>query len=468
MNHSPRLDQLAPRPFFPVIQQDFSTDVVVVWWWIAWISTLYYILKNTDRKVTLLESYKIANGATWHNAGQIVPYFEKPFVDIVEEYGITMANQWQQAMLDARDRVQELVVTMDMEWVFEKFIWYAWCSTIEQIIESLQKNAIQNIQHIQYESILVSEDCIDLEKIPSMYEDRIHIVSQRRINQLLHTKWNKFIGVLARHAGTLNSALFCEKALQHITKHYHDRVQIYEFSPVDTIDLHEDKVKITTKTSKLNHLKDTPKQEYSWTIKANQVILCTNGFENFTINNHNWTEINKHFHEEVNGLIWYMSWYLDTAKQSPLAISYYLKPGELKAANDVENYFYLTRRQFHKDSKIHSLICIGGPETKLNKKDRYIRHEEQPKRAHKQMDNFLKKTFKTNSNHVTKYHYHRHGLMWFTKSWLRIIWPDRKNPKLMYNIGCNWVWILSSIHGWRKISQFLLGNITQASIFDPQ
>lgn len=168
-------------------------------------------------------------------------------------------------MLDARERIQELVVTLDIESVFEKFIGYAGCSTIEQIIESLQKNAIQDIQHIQYESILVSEDCPDREKIPSIYEDRIQIVSQRRINQLLQTKGNKFIGVLARHAGTLNSALFCEKALQHINNHYHDRVQVYEFSPVDTIDLYEDedKVKITTNTNKINHLKDAPTQPYT-------------------------------------------------------------------------------------------------------------------------------------------------------------------------------------------------------------
>lgn len=468
MNHSPRLDQLTPRSFFPIIQQDFSTDVAIIWWGIAGISTLYYILKNTNRKVTLLESYKIAHGATGHNAWQIVPYFEKPFVEIVESYGISMANQWQQDMLDARERIQELITTLDMEWVFEKFIGYAWCSTIEQIIENLQKNAIQDIEHIQYESILVSEECPDREKIPSIYEDRIQIVSQRRINQLLQTKGKKFIGVLARHAGTLNSALFCEKAIQHITKHYHDRVQIYEFSPVENIDLHQDKVNITTNTSKIHHLKDAPIQGYTWTIKANQVILCTNGFENFTINNYNWLEINKSFHEEVSGLIWYMSGYLDIARQSPLAISYYLKPGELATANNIENYFYLTRRQFNKNNEMHSLICIGWPETNLHEKDRYMRQEAQPDRAHEQMDLFLQETFKSHPKHPTKYHYRRHGLMWFTKSWLRIIWPDKKNPKLLYNIGCNWVWILSSIHGWRKISQFLLGNITKPSIFDPQ
>lgn len=187
----------------------------------------------------------------------------------------------------------------------------------------------------------------------------IQIVSQRRINQLLQTKDNKFIGVLARHAGTLNSALFCEKAIQYIIQHYHDRVQIYEFSPVDSIDLYDEKVKIKTNTSKVQHLKDTPQYNYTGIISAKQVILCTNGFENFTINNHSGTEINKSFHEQVSGLIGYMSGCLDTAGQSPLAISYYLKPGELAAANDVENYFYLTRRQFAKENQIHSLICIG-------------------------------------------------------------------------------------------------------------
>jgi len=141
----------------------------------------------------------------------------------------------------------------------------------------------------------------------------IQIVSQRRINQLLQTKDSKFIGVLARHAGTLNSALFCEKATQHIIQHYHDRVQIYEFSPVDSIDLYDEKIKITTDTSKVHHLKDTPQYNYTGKISAKQIILCTNGFENFTITNHAGEEINKSFHEQVSGLVGYMSGYLDIA-----------------------------------------------------------------------------------------------------------------------------------------------------------
>lgn len=468
MNKSPRLDQIDERSHFPVVEQDFYTDVVIVWWWIAGISTLYYILKNTDRKVTLLESYKIAHGATGHNAWQIVPYFEKPFVEIVEEYGISLANQWQAAMLDARNHLQELISVVDMDNVFEKFIGYAWCSTIEQLLENIQRNHIQEIQHVQYESILVSEDCPDLDKIPSIYEDIINIVSQRKINQLLETKEDKYIAVLARHAGTVNSALFCEKAIAHMVKHYHDRIQVYEFSPVEIIDLYPEKVKITTNTSKINHLKDAPTQAHSGTIHAKKIILCTNGFANFTINNHSGEDINTVFHQDVSSIVWYMSWYLDTPWQKSAAISYYLRPGELETANDVENYFYFTRRQFNKSGQIHSLICIGWPETAIHEKDKYIRHEAQPDRAHQQMDIFLKNTLKNYPPHPVPYHYRRHGLMWLTKTGLRTIGPENKNPNLLYNIGCNGVGILSSIHGWRKISQFLLGNVSNPSIFDPQ
>gem|GEM_PF-2812484 len=37
-----------------------------------------------------------------------------------------------------------------------------------------------------------------------------------------------------------------------------------------------------------------------------------------------------------------------------------------------------------------------------------MRHEEQPQRAHEQMDTFLQETFKPHPGNPTKYHYRRH------------------------------------------------------------
>jgi glycine/D-amino acid oxidase-like deaminating enzyme len=44
------------------------------------------LLMHTDLQVTIIESQRLAHGATGHNAGQAAAYFEKPFDEIVQEY----------------------------------------------------------------------------------------------------------------------------------------------------------------------------------------------------------------------------------------------------------------------------------------------------------------------------------------------------------------------------------------------
>ena len=87
-NNSPWIHQLArTRP----ISKDAipeKTDIVIVGGGIAGIVTAYEILKNTNLKVVLLEATKVAHGATGHNAGQVTSYFENPFQDFVNKFGL--------------------------------------------------------------------------------------------------------------------------------------------------------------------------------------------------------------------------------------------------------------------------------------------------------------------------------------------------------------------------------------------
>ena len=59
---------------------------------IAGIATAFFTLKYTDKNVTLLERYKLAHGATGHNAGQVTSYFESGFASMAEEFGLDMAK----------------------------------------------------------------------------------------------------------------------------------------------------------------------------------------------------------------------------------------------------------------------------------------------------------------------------------------------------------------------------------------
>ena len=82
-NISPWIHQLDANRTHRRLESDLDTDVAIVGAGIAGISTAFFILKNTDERVCLLERFKLAHGATGHNAGQIVSYFERSYGEFV-------------------------------------------------------------------------------------------------------------------------------------------------------------------------------------------------------------------------------------------------------------------------------------------------------------------------------------------------------------------------------------------------
>ncbi len=162
-----------------------------------------------------------------------------------------------------------------------------------------------------------------------------------------------------------------------------------------------------------------------------------------------------------------MSAYLDSVGQKPTAISYFMQENILESATDNPNdvYFYLTRRPYHYLHKDYTLVSLWWPEKWLERVDGYDRHAHAPERAHLQNERFLKTYYKDYpQNNDTRFRWH--GLMWFTKTWLRMIGPDPRNSRLMYNLGCNGVGILSGIYGWRKIGKILAGENFAPSVFN--
>lgn len=129
----------------------------------------YHILQYTKNRVVLLDSHKIAHGATGHNAGQVAPYFEKPFDEIVSQYGLEKAHDAQQAVWEARDRLQEIIDYADLKTPVHFFVGYAGCSTVEQLEQHLQRKKLREQTHNSFDAIFVRDDIPDLQRLQDMY-----------------------------------------------------------------------------------------------------------------------------------------------------------------------------------------------------------------------------------------------------------------------------------------------------------
>lgn len=453
-NNSPRIKQLKRKINYPNVEQSFDAETIIIGWWIAGTMTAYFLLSQTDQQITLVDAYKIAHWATGHNAGQIVGYFEKSFTEIVNQYGAKMALQAQKDISWARDLLETVIKTCQLKTPVSIFQWYAGCQTVDQIIEHLEKKLLRESGGIHIDTIQIDENWIKKNEIPKKYEHLYSTISSEKIKILLNTNQDDYIAVLSTKKWCTNSALLCEEILSYLQDNYPHRFRIYENTPVKKIDCFEKNIVLET--------------ESGCKMRAEKIILCTNGFESIEIKNHAGEDIDKKFHEMVEWVTGYMAGYLDKPDQEPTAISYFLRPWEmLESANDMDVYFYLTRRNYELENNKHSLICVGWPEVFLTEKTLYDRNHWYPEEHQQKIDKFLHQTYSPAPKGKIDYEFKRHWLMGYTHNWLRCIGPDPRNPRLFYNLWCNGVGILSSIFWGYKISQFMIWKVEEKSIFDP-
>jgi glycine/D-amino acid oxidase-like deaminating enzyme len=445
-NHSPWIHQLKLTRDIKSVTSNVQTDIVIVGGGIAGISTAYFILKNTNRSVVLLEAGRVAHGATGHNAGQIVSYFEKQIVRIAEEFGVQMAIDAQKDIDSTWGLLQDIVSHLKLETPLYQFDGYAGISSFEEIQIHLDNALISYAHGIQNEKLIIS-DCIDIvSRISKKYDGLYTIMSQDKILEILETENQKYIAALSAKKGCINSAAFSEEVTRCLMSNYASRFSVFEHSPMSELNLHKDKAILKIK-------------EYQ--ISAKKVILCTNGFENFVIKNIEGVDIDKTFHQNIRGTIGYMAAYLADQKYNPVAISY------LDGSNTKDPYFYLTRRPYDNDQK-QDLICVGGPESVIEDTNGYSKTDHlYPDNAVSQIDTFLHSTYKHAPLEI-EYKYKWHGLMGYTPNGIRIIGEEPANSILMYNLGCNGIGILPSIFGGYKISRILKGEKISPSIFDPK
>lgn len=453
INNSPWIDQLKKDRVIKKLISDVATDVAIVGGGIAGISTAFFILKYTDKKIVLVEKSRLAYGATGHNAGQIVSYFEKPFHIMTQEFGVQPAGEAQKAIELSWELLEEMYTEAGLTLNLSRFTGYDGFSTFEQVEEALKNNVSRREAGLPIHQIDIAEESDIKNKIVSLYDGLYAIKPKNEMLKCLETEDSRFIAMLSQQKGVMNSALFTEQMSEYLLNTYADRFSIYEHTNISKVVLKDDHALLSSEHA---------------VIDATKVILCTNGFENFEILNQTGLAINTRFHHEVNGVVARMSGYLEKKNKSPMAISYYTPDSEGFEDMD-EAYFYLTRRPFeHESDDKHNLICIGGPQHTIADREEYLFEFDYPEAVQKEIDDFVKTVYDPEPNKKIDYKFTWHGLMGYTPNRVRLIGEEPLNPILLYNLGCNGVGILPSIYGGRKISRIIAGEKLPPSIFDPR
>ncbi|MBI5134202.1 MAG: FAD-binding oxidoreductase [Candidatus Taylorbacteria bacterium] len=454
-NRSPWIHQLNHDREHVALKEDASSDVVVVGAGIAGISTAFFILRNTDKAVIVAEKGKLAHGATGHNAGQIASYFERPFSELCEEFGIELAGAAQRDVESAWQLIDLMFTEAGLTIPLARFMGQAGFTTYDQIVRHLKDNVYRKKAGLRIEEFRIADSAPFAGSIPKEYEGFYTLVPQSEVLDLLQTDNRAYVASLSFQKGCLNSALFCQEIFQYLRKAYPDRFSLYEHTPISKIALH-----------KGGAILDAGKA----TISAKKVVLCTNGFEGFTIINEGGLAVDAKFHHYVRGMVGYMSAYLEPMNKPPAAISYF-PPGNFNAGDPFaeDPYFYLTRRPFDFMGNDHmNLISVGGPELSLSDRDAYDGDLEYPDAEKDKINAFVRSTYDTAPNKEIDYQFTWHGLMGYTPSGVRVVGEEPKNRSLVYNLGCNGVGILPSIYGAKRISDILAGKKPDRSIFDPR
>src|SRR3989344_3349342 len=331
-NTSPWIHQLDKNRKTVSLTSDEVADVAVVGAGIAGISTAFFLLKNTNKKVLLIEGDKLAHGATGHNAGQISGYFERPFRDIVKEFGLEMACEGQKSFDRAWELLNQMYTAAELDIPLFRFQGYAGYSTKEQVLGNLENNFLRRKGGLYVVPVEIWDEADFLPKIPEKYHGLFSIVSRDDISLKLETFDPQYIAVGSAHSGVMNSALFCQEIVSYLMRTYPDRFNLYEYTPINKVVLKEDKVILDA----IKH-----------TVECDKVVLCTNGFDKFDIISVTGLSIDTRFHYHLRGVVAFMAGYLEKFTGIPITLSYVHKN-----AGETNPYFYVTRRPYEYERNI--------------------------------------------------------------------------------------------------------------------
>lgn len=227
-----------------------------------------------------------------------------------------------------------------------------------------------------------------------------------------------------------NSAKFCYKVSEYLKEKFPDRFSVYEHTDITRINLYKNH-------SILEHAHGK--------VTSQDIILCTNGYKNFSI----WDHINEKpftkLQESITPRIGYLAAFPDpSSERYALAFSNEQRPFEKVP------FWYFSHAPHANHDLNHSCV-IGGPEFNLAEWE-----ENKLEFNLNLIKDFLKATFKEPPNTLPFFWLFWHGWMGYSSNGLRWVGADSEYPHLWYNLACNGIGIVPAIAGARRIAALFM------------
>ena len=446
-SRSPWIAQLAADGPPRALAEDTRTDIVIVGAGIAGVAAAFFTLRDTTKRVLLVERDRVGRGATGRNAGQLTTYFERPLCDIADEFGVAMAAAGQGGFDDAHDLLDLMVAESEASVRVERFSGHMGMFNLHHVLVHLRSNLIRRQGGLRLETCLVSADADFASAIPAELDGLYALVPQARIRDLLETRDERYVAVLSDRKGCANSGLLVQQVLAYLEQRYPERLRFVDHTRVDRVVVGEDQVVVHGR---------------GHAVTSSQVVLCTNGFVDHVVTDQFGAPIGLSADQRVIGRVAYMTAFVDEPRL-PAAMSYIRNP---TIGGDTA-YVYVTRRTYDRPHDTVTLTCMGGPEYPFHE-DAYDPDAPFPGRLLDAMDQQVRPFAQPARPPGLPYDFQWHGLMGYNDGGIRVVGAHPRHPRLLYNLGCNGVGFLPSIYGGERIAHLLAGEHLSPSIFDPR
>jgi glycine/D-amino acid oxidase-like deaminating enzyme len=446
-NQSPWIPQLAPDGAPRPLRADLVTDVAIVGAGIAGVATAFFVLRSTSLRVLLIERDRVARGATGRNAGQLTTYFERPLASIAAEFGEDRAIEGQRAFDDAHDLLDLLATESGATVRIDRFTGHMGMFSLNHVLVHLRNNAVRRRGGLRQEACRVSEDAEFLADIPAELASLYSVVPQATIRGLLETGDDRYRAILSDLKGCVNSGVLVQQVLASLEARYPDRFTYVDQTSVERVVAGDDGARLEAR----GHV-----------VRANRVVLCTNGFVDHVVEDAAGALIELHPDQRAIGTIGYMAAFFEERPRTPAAFSY-IRNVTIGGATP---YVYVTRRDYDRAGGAATLTAMGGPEWPIEPP--WDPAMPFPGGLLTTMDAELRPFAQPSRPPGRPYDFQWHGLMGYTDGRIRVIGAHPRHPALLYNLGCNGVGFLPSIAGGERTARILGGERLGPSIFDPR